>query len=108
MRMRYKWYKVRTYWFPALSFLLNLLTALFWVALRVNYSGISKFLGADTNPSFLIMNLPLMVAAATWLSAFLSLWGAVCWERRKWPGILACILGLVFAVAAVIVVLFGA
>ena len=106
--MRYKWYKVRTYWFPVLSFLLNLLTALFWVALRVNYSGISKFLGADTNPSFLIMNLPLMVAAATWLSAFLSLWGAVCWERRKWPGILACILGLVFAVAAVIVVLFGA
>ena len=106
--MRYKWYKVRTYWFPVLSFLLNLLTALFWVALRVNYSGISKFLGADTNPSFLIMNLPLMVAAATWLSAALSLWGTAGWERRKWPGILAFILGLVFAAAAVVVVLFGA
>ena len=108
MTMRYKWYKVRTYWFPVLSFLLNLLTALFWVALRVNYSGISKFLGADTNPSFLIMNLPLMVAAATWLSAALSLWGTAGWERRKWPGILAFILGLVFAAAAVVVVLFGA
>ena len=106
--MRYKWYKVRTYWFPVLSFLLNLLTALFWVALRVNYSGISKFLGADTNPSFLIMNLPLMVAAATWLSAAMSLWGTAGWERRKWPGILAFILGLVFAAAAVVVVLFGA
>ena len=106
--MRYRWYKFRICWFPALSFLLNLLTALFWVALRVNYSGISKFLGADTNPSFLVMNLPLMVAAATWISFGLSLWGTVSWERRKWPGILSFILGLIFAAAAVVVVLFGA
>ena len=106
--MRYKWYKLKVYWFPVLSFLLNLLTALFWVALRVNYSGISKFLGADTNPSFLVMNLPLMVAAATWVSFGLSLWGTVSWERRKWPGILGFVLGLIFAAAAVVVVLFGA
>ncbi len=45
--------KVKKYWFPVVSFLLSLVSALFWVALRINHSGISKFLGADTNPSFL-------------------------------------------------------
>ena len=106
--MRYKWHQIKSYLFPSFSFILNLLTALFWVALRVNYSGISKFLGADTNPSFLIMNLPLMVAAATWLSFALSLRGLSCWEHRKAPGVLAFFLGLIFAAAAAVVVLFGA
>lgn len=32
---------------------------LFWLALRVNYAGISKQLGADTNQSFLILYLPV-------------------------------------------------
>lgn len=106
--MRYFWYRVKTYWFPALSFLLNLFTALFWVALRINHSGISKFLGADTNPSFLIMNLPLFVTVAACLSAALALWGVVGWERRRWPGILGFLFGLVFTAAAIVVVLFGA
>ena len=106
--MRYKWHKFRMYLLPALCFALNLLTALFWVALRVNYSGISKFLGADTNPTFLIMNLPLMVAVAAWVSCALSLWGISGWGRRKWPSVLSLFLGLIFAVAAVVVVLFGA
>ena len=106
--MRYQWHKIRNYLFPVLSFGLNLLTALFWVALRVNYSGISKFLGADTNPSFLVMNLPLMVVCAAWISCALALWALICWEQRKWPGILGFVLGLVFAVAAVVVVIFGA
>lgn len=106
--MRYVWCRVRTYWFPALSFLLNLLTALFWVALRINHSGISKFLGADTNPSFLIMNLPVMVTAAACLCTALALWGLTGWERRKWPGVLGFLFGVIFAAAAVVVVLFGA
>ena len=106
--MKYKWHKAKMYLFPALIFGLNLVTALFWVALRVNYSGISKFLGADTNPTFLIMNLPLMVAAAAWVSCALALWGLTCWERRKWPGIVSFLFGLIFAAAAVVVVLFGA
>ena len=106
--MRYQWNRFKQWLFPGLSFGLNLLTALFWVALRVNYSGISKFLGADTNPSFLVMNLPLLVAAATWLSCALALWGIRGWENRKWPAIVSFVLGLIFAVAAVVVVLFGA
>ena len=106
--MRYRWHRFKTYLFPAFSFGLNLLTALFWVALRVNYSGISKFLGADTNPSFLVMNLPLLVAAATWISCAVALWGITGWENRKWPAVVGFVLGLIFAAAAVVVVLFGA
>jgi len=106
--MHYKWYRFKRYLFPWLTVGLNLLTALFWVALRINHSGISKFLGADTNQSFWIMNLPLLVTAAAWLNCTLSLWGLTGWEKRKWPGIMAFVLGLVFTVAAVVVVLFGA
>ncbi len=106
--MHYKWYKIRRYIFPVLSFGLNLMTALFWVALRINHSGISKFLGADTNQSFLIMNLPLMVTAAACFACMLALWGLTGWERRKWPAVLSFIFGLIFAAVAVVVVLFGA
>ena len=106
--MRYKWYKIRKFMFPWLSFLLNLAAALFWVALRINHSGISKFLGADTNPSFLVMNLPVMVTAAAWVTCFIALLGLIQWERRKWPGVIGFILGLIFTGAAVAVVIFGA
>ena len=106
--MHYRWLKIKRYFLPVFSFALNLLTALFWVALRINHSGISKFLGADSNQSFLIMNLPLLVTAAAWLACLLSFWGLTGWEKRKWPGIIGLALGLIFAVAAVVVVLFGA
>ena len=106
--MRYKWQKFKQYLFPGLAFFLNLVTALFWVALRINHSGISKFLGADTNPSFLIMNLPVMVTAAACLSALLSWWGLRGWQNRKWPAVISFVLGVIFAGAAVAVVIFGA
>ena len=100
--------QVKKYLFPAFGFLLSLLSALFWVALRINHSGISKFLGADTNPSFLIMNLPVMVCVAAWIGCAISLWGLTCWQKRKWPAITGFVIGAVMAVAAVFVVLFGA
>jgi drug/metabolite transporter (DMT)-like permease len=58
--------------FPVCAFVLSLISALFWVALRINHSGISKFLGADTNPSFLVMNLPVMVTVLAWICVFLG------------------------------------
>lgn len=106
--MQYKWYKFKKHLFPGFVFLLNLATALFWVALRVNHSGISKFLGADTNPSFLIMNLPVMVTAAACLVAVFSWWALRCWENRRWPAIVSLVLGIIFAGAAGAVVYFGA
>ena len=106
--MEYRWTKVKKWLFPVISFALTLLVSLFWVALRVNYAGISKFLGADTNQSFLIMNLPVMVCAVSWVGAALSIWGACCWEKRKWPSILGFVLGIVMTGAAIAVVIFGA
>ena len=100
--------KIKKYALPVAGFLISLLAALFWVALRINHSGISKFLGADTNPSFLVMNLPVMVCVAAWIGCAVSLWGLTCWHRRKWPGIAGFVTGLIMAVAAVVVVVMGA
>ena len=100
--------KVKKYWFPALSFLLTLVISLFWVALRVNHSGISKFLGADNNPSFLIMNLPVMVCVLSWIGCALALAGWTVWNRKKWPAITGFVIGTVMTVAAVFVIIFGA
>ncbi len=78
------------------------------MALRINHSGISKFLGADTNQSFLIMNLPVMVCVAAWIGCAVSLWGLISWEKRKWPAITGFVVGAVMTVAAIVVIIFGA
>ena len=100
--------KVKKYWFPGLSFALSLISALFWVALRVNYAGISKFLGADTNPSFLVMNLPVIVCVAAWAGVGFAIAGLALWHRRKGFAVTGFVIGLVMAVAAGVVVAFGA
>ena len=100
--------KIKKYFFPVLSFVLTLVSALFWVALRINYSGISKFLGADTNPTFLIMNLPIMVCALAWVGFALALAGLTCWNKRKWPAIAGATIGGIVTVGAIVVVIFGA
>ena len=100
--------RIKKYWLPVLGFAVSLLAALFWVALRINHSGISKFLGADTNPSFLIMNLPVMVTVAAWIGVGFALLGLKIWERKKWPAVTGLVIGVVMTVAAVFVVIFGA
>ena len=100
--------RIRRWLFPGLTLVFSVAVALFWVALRVNYSGISKFLGADTNQSFLIMNLPLMVCAAAWVGVGLALMGMARWPRRKWHTVAALILELVLALGALVVIHFGA
>jgi len=100
--------KIKKYWFPGLSFLLSLVTALFWVALRINHSGISKFLGADTNQSFLIMNLPVMVTVLAWVGVAFALLGIALWGKRKWPAVTGFVIGLVMLIAALAVIHFGA
>ena len=100
--------KIKKYWFPVLSFILTLVISLFWVALRVNHSGISKFLGADNNPSFLIMNLPVMVCVLSWIGCALALLGLILWDRKKWPAVTGFVIGVIMTVAAVAVIIFGA
>ena len=100
--------KVKKYSFPVGAFALSLVSALFWVALRINHSGISKFLGADTNPSFLIMNLPVMVCVLAWLGCALAFVGMLCWHKKKWPAVSAFVVTVIVTVGAVAVVAFGA
>ncbi len=100
--------KIKKHLFPSLSVVLNLLSALFWVALRVNYSGISKFLGADTNQSFLVMNLPLMVVVFAWVGVALALAGLVFRGKHSILSIISLVIGLITAVGGAVVVYFGA
>ena len=100
--------QIKSYILPVFGFVLTLVSALFWVALRINHSGISKFLGADTNPSFLVMNLPVMVCVLAWLGCAFALLGMVCWKKRKWAAIVGLTIGVITAAAAVAVVMFGA
>ena len=100
--------KIKQYGFPAAGFTLTLIISLFWVALRINHSGISKFLGADNNPSFLIMNLPVMVCILSWIGCALALIGWIVWDRKKWPAVAGFATGVIMTVAAIIVILFGA
>jgi len=100
--------RIKKYWFPICAFVITLLSALFWVALRINHSGISKFLGADTNPSFLVMNLPVMVTVLAWIGFGFALIGLKVWGRKKWPAITGFVTGAVMAIAAVFVIIFGA
>ncbi len=98
--------KCKKYFFPAVSLLIALVSALFWVALRVNYSGISKFLGADTNQSFLIINLPVIVCVAAWLGVALALFGLAA--KKRWASITGMVIGIIMTVGAAVVVYFGA
>ncbi len=98
--------KCKKYVFPVATLILTIVSALFWVALRVNYSGISKFLGADDNQSFLIMNLPVMVCVAAWIGAGFALLGLAA--KKRWATITGLVIGCIMAVGAVVVVYFGA
>lgn len=100
--------RLRRWLVPGITLVFSVVVALFWVALRINYSGISKFLGADTNQSFLIMNLPLMICAAAWVGVGLALLGMRRWPFRKWQTVTALLLELMMTAAALVVIYFGA
>lgn len=90
--------------FGCVSFLLNLLAALWWTAERVNYAGISKALGADTNRSFWVMNLPIAICILLWVLAALSLLGLLVYEKSRALSVITVVTAIVFTgvIAAVI------
>ncbi len=99
-------HKFKKHFFPVAGLILSLVSALFWVALRINHSGISKFLGADTNPSFLVMNLPLMVCIVAWIGAAFALYGLAA--KKRWASTAGMVIGAIMTVGAVAVIYFGA
>lgn len=94
--------------FPLLTFVYSLLVALFWTALRINYAGISKFLGADTNQSFLFLYLPVLICALLWLLCAYSLFGFLHNTRHHVHSIISLVFSVVFTAGIIVVVKFGA
>ena len=88
-----------------------LIVALFWFAMRVIWSGISKVISEvleSGEPSAFVLNLPLYVCIFLWLVFALSIASLVWLNDKKWSKItLTAILG-VFTVASVVVVVMGA
>lgn len=88
-----------------------LLISLFWFAMRVIWSGISKvvseFTGAS-EPSAFMLNLPLYISVFLWLLFAAAVANLVLGKGKKWPKItLTALLG-VFTVASTVVVVMGA
>ena len=89
----------------------SLLCFLFWLALRVNYAGISKQLGADTNQSFFIIYLPVIFLFYMGLVLLISVLQFLFPLDNKFGKVLRIILivlNLVNTVLNAIIVLFGA
>lgn len=101
--------KLKKHWLAILSVALSLVVALFWLALRVNWSGISKTFGADTNRSFFVMETPLMFCILMFLAAIFAIVATFIWSgKRKWPFIVSLSLSGVFFILELVVVIMGA
>ena len=88
-----------------------LVVALFWLAMRVIWSGISKVI-ADVlgvgDPTPFLLNVPLYICILLWVIFALSVASLVFLHNKKWPKItLTAVLG-VFTIASVVVVVMGA
>jgi hypothetical protein len=88
-----------------------LILALFWFAMRVIWSGISKVVSefaGEKEPSAFMLNLPLYISILLWLILAFAVVSLVFLKDKKWPKItLTAVLG-VFTVASVVVVVMGA
>lgn len=93
--------------FPSLVFIFSLLVALFWTALRINYAGISKFMGADTNPSFIVMYLPVMICVLLWLLCAYGLFALLRYPKKQIHAVISLICSAVFTIGIGAVIYFG-
>ncbi len=85
----------------------SLALALFWLALRVNWSGMSKVLGADNDRSFLIMQFPLMLCILFWLIFVLSVIVLILIHDKRWMRIAFSVMLGIFTVAIAVVIAMG-
>ena len=88
-----------------------LIIALFWFAMRVIWSGISKVIAdvlGENEPSAFTLDLPLYVSIFLWILLALTVASMVWLGDKKWPKItLTAVLG-VFTIASAVVVVMGA
>lgn len=101
--------QLKKHWLAVLSVALSLVVALFWLALRVNWSGISKTFGADKNRSFFVMETPLIFCVLMFLAVIFAMVATYVWSgKRKAPFIVSLSLSGVFFVLELVVVIMGA
>ena len=89
----------------------SLIVALFWFAMRVIWSGISKVVSEFTGakePSAFVLNLPLYISIFLWLVLVFALANLIWLSHKKWTQItLTAVLSL-FTIASIVVVIKGA
>ena len=88
-----------------------LIVALFWFAMRVIWSGISKVLVEATGgsePTAFLLDLPLYISVFLWIVLALAVVNLVFGRGKKWPKITLTVLLGVFTVASAVVVVMGA
>ena len=88
-----------------------LMIALFWFAMRVIWSGISKVVsemaGAD-EPDAFMLNLPLYISIFLWAVLAFAVANLVWLNQKKWPKITLTALLAVFTVVSAVVIYRGA
>lgn len=101
--------RLKKHWLAVLSIAVSLIVALFWLALRINWSGISKALGADKNQSFFIMETPLLFCILMFIAVIFAVVAAFLWSgKRKVPFIVSLSLSGVFVILEIVVLALGA
>lgn len=88
-----------------------LAVALFWFAMRVIWSGISKVLAEAAGakePSEFLLNLPLFISIFLWLVFAFAAANLVWLRGKKWPKVTLTLLLGVFTAASAAVVIMGA
>lgn len=88
-----------------------LIIALFWFAMRVIWSGISKVISealGESTPSALMLDLPLYISVLLWVLFALALVNLLWVRCKKWPKITLTALLSIFTVASGVVVVMGA
>ena len=101
--------KLKKHWLAVLSIAVSLIVSLFWLALSVNWSGISKTFGADKTQSFFIMETPLMFCILMFVASIFAIVATFLWSgKKKWPFIVSLSLSGVFFILELVVVIMGA
>ena len=88
-----------------------MVVALFWFAMRVIWSGISKVLYeamGKEEPTAFLLNLPLYISIFLWGLLALAVANLIRQGGKKWPTVVLTVLLGVFTVASWVVVILGA
>ena len=103
--------KIKKHQWNFIAALWALIVALFWFAMRVIWSGISKVLSEAAGakaPTAFMLNLPLYVSIFLWAVLAFAVVNLLWIRDKKWPKITLTVLLGVFTAVSVVVVIMGA